>query len=173
MKSSISDAIDFLRTNDLKTILSRIRERRVPIVIQIGVYGMCGGLATVVFLAIVVTLSKTAIPAYEGMIVDGQPITDGIRAKNLLINNTIGFLIANVVAYVTNILFVFQGGRHHPVMEFFYFTLISTIGFAISQVAGPWLVNQFGVPTNVAILTNTIASMMINFVCRKFFVFKA
>ena len=39
-------------------------------------------------------------------------------------------------------------------------------------MAGPWLVNQFGVPTNVAILTNLVTSMLLNFVCRKFFVFK-
>jgi putative flippase GtrA len=173
MKSAISDALTFLRTNDLKTILSRVRERRVPGLIQFAVYGLCGGLATVFFLGIVIVLSKTVIPAYEGMMVDGQPITDALRAKNLLINNTIAFLVANVVAYVTNILFVFKGGRHHPVLEFLYFTLISGIAFVISQAAGPWLVNRFGVPTNLAILSNVLTSMLLNFMCRKFFVFKS
>lgn len=172
MMSAISETLAFLRQNDARTILSRVRERNVPVLIQVVVYGLCGGLATVFFLGIVIALSKTVIPAYEGMIVHGQPITDALRAKNLLINNTIGFLVANVVAYVTNILFVFRTGRHHPVLEFLYFTLISGISFAISQVAGPWLVKQFGVPTNVAILTNLITSMLLNFVCRKFFVFK-
>ncbi len=199
MKSAISDAIAFLRSNDIKSILSRIRERRVPVIIQLGVYGMCGGLATVFFLGIIIALSKTIIPTYEGMSVTTHPTTlfgremlwladntpgqsqiiptgkkgDDIRAANLLINNTIGFLVANVVAYVTNILLVFKGGRHHPVLEFFYFTLISGIAFAISQMAGPWLISRFGVATNVAMLTNVLASMLINFVCRKFFVFKA
>jgi hypothetical protein len=144
----------------------------VPPLIQFVVYGFCGCVATVFFLGIVITLSKTAIPAYEGMIVDGRPISDTLRAKNLLINNTIGFLIANVVAYVTNILFVFKTGRHHPVLEFAFFTLVSGISFALSQIAGPWLVKQFGVPTNVAILTNLITSLLLNFVCRKFFIFK-
>jgi putative flippase GtrA len=199
MKSAISDAVTFLRTNDIKTILARIRERRVPGLIQFAVYGMCGGLATVFFLGIVIALSKTLFPAYEGMSVTNEPVLvfgkprlwpadatpehsqiiagdkpgDVIRGANLLVNNTIGFLIANVVAYVTNILFVFKGGRHHPVLEFVYFTLISGIAFVLSQVAGPKLVTWFGIPTNVAILTNVLTSMLLNFVCRKFFVFKS
>jgi putative flippase GtrA len=211
MKSAISDALTFLRTNDIKTILSRIRERRVPGLIQFAVYAMCGGLATVFFLGFVVLLSKTLFPAYEGMRVTTDPtlvlgihvsafghgtgfdmmawpansspdhsqliasdaIGNKIRAANLLINNIIGFLIANVVAYITNILFVFKGGRHHPALEFVYFTLISGIAFVISQAAGPWLVNRFGIPTNLAILSNVLTSMLLNFVCRKFFVFKS
>jgi hypothetical protein len=68
---------------------------------------------------------------------------------------------------------VFKGGRHHPVLEFVYFTLISGIAFVLSQVAGPKLVTWFGIPTNVAILTNVLTSMLLNFVCRKFFVFKS
>jgi len=173
MISAIADSIAFLRNHDLKTILARIRERNVPGLIQFAVYGFCGVAATVVFLTIVVTLSKTINPAYEGMIVNGEKISDSLRAKNLLINNTIGFFIANIVAYVMNILLVFKSGRHHPVMEFFYFTLISVVAFALSQVAGPWLVQQFGVPTNVAIMTNTASSMLLNFAGRKFFVFKS
>ena len=109
----------------------------------------------------------------DGMIVDGRPITDELRAHNLLINNTIAFAAANVVAYITNILFVFKSGRHHPVMEFVYFTGGSTVSFVISQFAGPWLVHHYGLPTAVAIITNIAASVLLNFAIRKFFVFKA
>lgn len=170
--SAITESLDFLRKNDFKTILTRIRERNVPGLIQFGVYSMCGGLATVVFLGTVIILSKTLIPAYEGMIVDGKAITDDLRATNLFINNCIAFFLANIVAYVTNIMFVFKPGRHHPVMEFLYFTLVSGVAFGISQIAGPWLIHKFGVPTNVAILTNLVTSMLLNFAGRKFFVFK-
>jgi hypothetical protein len=53
------------------------------------------------------------------------------------------------------------------------FTLISSISFGLSQAAGPFLVHKFGWPTNMAILSNVIASMLLNFAGRKFFVFKA
>ena len=173
MSSAIAEAFQFVRQNDLKVVLSRIRARDVPPLVQFGVYGICGGLATVVFLSLTVYLSYHVFPAMDGMIVDGKPITDDLRAHNLLINNTIAFLAANVVAYVTNILFVFKTGRHHPVMEFLYFTAGSGVSFILSQFAGPWLVHHYGLPTWVAIITNVSASVLLNFAIRKFFVFKA
>ena len=173
MTSAITEAFQFVFRNDIKTIFARIRAREVPPLIQFGVYGLCGGLATVVFVGVTVFLSYKVFPAMDGMIVDGKPITDNLRAHDLLINNTIAFVIANVVAYVTNILFVFKTGRHHPVMEFLYFTGGSTVAFLISQFAGPWLVHQYGLPTWVAIITNIAASILLNFAIRKFFVFKA
>lgn len=198
MPSASSDSIAFLRENDLKTILSRIRQRKVPPLIQFAVYSMCGGLATIAFLSTVFYLSTTLFPAYVDLSVRDVPATffgktiswpassvpghsqviavgkagDDIRAQNLFINSSIAFLIANIVAYVTNILFVFQTGRHHPVLEFIYFTGVSAIAFSISLMAGPWLVHSFGLPTNVAVLSNVVASALLNFVFRKFFVFK-
>ena len=107
----------------------------------------------------------------RNMIVDGAPITDSLRAKNLLINNTISFFTTNVFVYFANILLVFKRGRHHPWMEFFYFTAINGISFVLSQIAGPWLIHKFGVPTNVAIFTNMVFAAVINFIARKFFIF--
>ena len=106
------------------------------------------------------------------MKINGVEITNDLRSKNLLINNCIAFFITNILAYVTNIILVFKPGRHHPIVEFLLFTVVSGVSFGISQVAGPWLVKEFGVPTNVAILTNMVASMLLNFAGRKFFVFK-
>lgn len=170
--TAIRDAIDFLTKNSLKTMWSRIRTQDVPWLIQLSVYGFCGVVATVVSVGQVVLLSKYVIPAYEGMIVNGEPISHELRAKNLLINNTIAFFTTNVIVYYMNVLLVFKRGRHHPWMEFLYFTLINGGGFVISQIAGPWLIHQFGVRTNIAIFTNAVVSAFINFVARKFFVFK-
>ncbi|MEY4484555.1 MAG: hypothetical protein RL693_2007 [Verrucomicrobiota bacterium] len=172
MTSALSETLSFFRDNELKVILARIRERNVPPLVQFGVYGLCGGLATFVFLSIVLILSKTLIPAYEGMMVHGHLITDEERAHDLLINNCIAFAISNAIGYITNVMFVFKSGRHHRVMEFFYFTFFNLVSFGISQLAGPWLIKAYGVPTNVAILTNVVASVLLNFVLRKFFVFK-
>ncbi|MEO6971542.1 MAG: GtrA family protein [Chthoniobacterales bacterium] len=172
MNRAIIEAFQFLTGNDLRTILRRIRARNVPPLIQFAAYSLCGGLATIVFVGLTVFLSYHAFPAMDGMIVAGAPISDELRARNLLINNCIAFAVANVVAYVTNILFVFQTGRHHPVMEFLYFTAGGTVGFLISQFAGPWLVHAYGLPTAVAIFTNILAAIFLNFAIRKFFVFK-
>lgn len=172
MASQLSAALQFLRDNDLRTITGYLLSRDAHPAIQFLKYAICGVIATVFYLGLALLLSYTLFPAMDGMVVNGAPITDALRARNLLINNCIAFAIANVIAYVTNILFVFETGRHHPVMEFFYFTAASTLSFAISQIAGPWLVHRFGVPTIFAMATNVIASMLLNFVIRKFFVFK-
>lgn len=175
-----------------------MRARDMPWMVQLIVYGMCGVMATVVSVGQVVLLSKFVIPAYEGMMVDagdgiikflgsvipghaglvadvvgdGAVITDKLRAKHLLVNNTLAFLTTNVFVYLVNVALVFKRGRHGPWMEFFWFTAINLISFVLSQMAGPWLVLQFGVATNVAILTNTVFAAAINFLARKFFVFQ-
>ena len=170
--SSFRDYFDFLTKNSLSTMWRRIRAQDVPWMIQLSGYGFCGLMATVVGVGQVVLLSKFVIPAYEGMMVNGELITDSIRSRNLLINNTISFLTTNVFVYYMNVLLVFKRGRHSPWREFGYFTLINGVSFGISQIAGPWLVHQFGVRTNIAIFTNAVVSAFINFVARKFFVFK-
>jgi putative flippase GtrA len=172
MISLVTELFAFFFKQSPAVIWRRIRGQDMPWIVQLAVYGFCGVMATVVAVTQIVILSKTIIPAYEGMIVDGAAITDELRAKNLLINNTIAFLTTNVFVYFMNVMLVFKRGRHHPWMEFLYFTLINGLSFGLSQVAGPWLVHEFGVGTNVAILTNTVFAALINFVARKFFVFK-
>ncbi len=172
MPALISELFTFFFRQHPSEIWTRVRERDVPWIVQLALYGFCGVLAMVVAVTQVVILSKTIIPAYEGMIVNGQMMTDALRAKNLFINNTIAFFTTNVLVYLLNVTFVFKRGRHHPSLEFFYFTLINGLSFILSQIAGPWLVHQFGVPTNIAIFTNTVFAVTINFLARKFFVFR-
>lgn len=169
---AIKETYQFLRQNDLKTIFTRIRERDIPWLLQFFIYALCGLMATVLSVGQVIILSKTIIPAFEDMRVNGELISDTLRSRNLLINNTIAFLTTNVFVYFMNILLVFKRGRHHPVMEFLFFTMVNSISFLLSQFAGPWLVHQYGISTTIAILTNTVFSTLINFIARKFFVFK-
>jgi len=71
MISSISEALLFLRHNRINIIFGRIRAREVPWIIQFGVYGFCGLMATLVYVGQVIILSKYVLPAFEGMTVDG------------------------------------------------------------------------------------------------------
>jgi len=198
MRRQSVEAIEFFLKQSPAIIWRRMRARDMPWMVQLIVYGMCGVLATVLSVGQIVILSKTIIPAYEGMVIDpqhaiirflssfmpghadlvaeavkqGSVLSDTLRAKHLLVNNTIAFLTTNVFVYLMNVFLVFKRGRHNPWMEFLWFTLINALSFGLSQIAGPWLVHRFGVATNVAILTNTVFAVAINFVARKFFVFK-
>jgi putative flippase GtrA len=170
--SAIQEALSFLHDNDWGTIMQRIREHNVPGLIQFAVYSICGGLATVIYVGTSLFFSYKVFPAMGGMIINGEKITDSHRARNALINNCIAFMVANVVAYITNVMFVFKPGLHGPLMEFLLFTAGSGASFLISQLAGPYLIKRYGLPTQVALGTNVVASMLLNFVIRKFIVFK-
>jgi putative flippase GtrA len=198
MRRQTVEAIEYFIKQSPVTIWQRLRARDMPWLVQLMIYGMCGVMATVVSVGQVVLLSKTLIPAYEGMVIDPQSgildaissflpghaglveeavkqggvLSDTLRAKHLLVNNTIAFLTTNVFVYWMNVMLVFKRGRHHPWVEFLWFTVINGVSFGLSQIAGPWLVHRFGVTTNLAIFTNTLFAVVINFVARKFFVFK-
>lgn len=198
MRRQTVEALEFFFKQSPATIWRRLRAREMPWMVQLMVYGLCGVLATVVSVGQVVILSKTLIPAYEGMLIEpssaiirfissllpghaelvveaeknGFVLSDTLRAKHLLVNNTIAFVTTNVFVYWMNVMFVFKRGRHNPWVEFLWFTVINGVSFGLSQIAGPWLVHRFGITTNLAILTNTLFAVAINFVARKFFVFK-
>ena len=63
MTNALRETYQFFFKNDRKTIMERIKTRDVPPLVQFALYSVCGTLATVVFLATVITLSKTVIPA--------------------------------------------------------------------------------------------------------------
>jgi putative flippase GtrA len=172
MTSAITETFAFLRENDLKTIFSRIRERRVPPLVQFFTYAMCGVMATVVHTGTVMVLSQTLFPAGKGMLVDGAVLEEAVRKHNLLVNNCIGFPLGCIVAYVTNILFVFTPGRHSKLKEMFMFFGVAACGFFPSLWIIDFLVGKYGVPSVIAQCAFILTSFLVNFLMRKFVIFK-
>ncbi|HCN79127.1 MAG TPA: hypothetical protein DIT13_18335, partial [Verrucomicrobiales bacterium] len=62
---------------------------------------------------------------------------------------------------------------HSRTMEIVYFFAVGAISFAGGLAAGPWMIKVFGLNTLVAQLFMAVTSVLINFVCRKFFIFKS
>lgn len=172
MKSAISDAAQFLFRNDLRTILARVRGRNVPALIQFSVYAMCGLMATVVHNGLVVWLSLTLLPAGKDMVVDGVLLAESVRKTNLLINNTISFPIGCIVAYFTNILFVFTPGKHSRIKELLLFFGVAACGFFPGLWVIDFLVGRYNVPSIFAQCAFVITSFLVNFFMRKFVIFK-
>ena len=80
--------------------------------------------------------------------------------------------VSNTLAYVSNALWVFTGGRHHRFKEFLLFSVVSAFSFGAGLVAGPQLIKWFGISTHLAQASFVVTAAMVNFVIRKFFVFK-
>ena len=100
------------------------------------------------------------------------PVSDAIRARNSVMDNLIAFLFSNLTAYLINITWVFESGRHHRLLEIAYFYLVSGISTIIGSLLMGFLIDRFGVMTTLAFGSNAIVSLVINYALRKRFIFK-
>lgn len=159
----IKKAWSYLREYGIRrTIL----DRETPFLIQFGKYGLCGVVSVIVLFA-VTTLSRVLFPEHFSM-----NLPEGTRAFNNSVVQFIAFLPSNFTAYALNRWLVFTPGRHSVRTELTLFTIISFISFSLGLVLPVWLVQSFNVPNSMADISFVISSAMVNFVCRKFFVFE-
>ncbi|SKA92727.1 Putative flippase GtrA (transmembrane translocase of bactoprenol-linked glucose) [Prosthecobacter debontii] len=166
MISHFSSAAHFVRNNDWRTILAHVNSRDAHPLLQFIKYGICGVGAFATHQIIWVILSVTLFPSID------PSLSNETRALNSTISNSIAVFFSTAVAYITNVLWVFKSGRHNRLIEIASFFGIGIISFGGGLLAGPWLIKVFGLNTLVAQLSMAVTSVLINFVCRKFFIFK-
>ena len=143
-------------------------------------YAISGGVATGVHLAVFYAMALWVLPALAAddpalrLLGLGSPaaVGDAIRARRAAIDTTVAFLISNLVAYLMNIIWVFQRGRHSWAVEIGMFYLVSGISLLIGTVLQTALILQGGVSTTWAFGANVVVSLAINFAVRKFWIFK-
>lgn len=172
MASPITTAIRFLRENDMRTIVAYLLSRDSHPAIQFLKYATCGVLATFVHQAIFFSLAYTVFPAGDGMIVDGKPITTDMRYWNGMLNNAIAFFPVLILVYVLNVKWVFTPGKHSKLTEFLLFAGVAAVGTTAGLIGGPKLIDWFAIPTWMSQATFIVTSFLVNFVCRKFVIFK-
>lgn len=163
----------------MATILQQFLRREAHPLIQFIKYGMAGGLATVVDMALMYALSLWVFPALTS---DDQfvtlfnlnitPIDEATRLRHFIINRALCFMVGNFVAYVANILWVFEPGRHSRTKEVVLFYAVSGTSFLIGTGLASALIKFAGWSTTLAYVANMVSSVMINYVCRKFIIFK-
>lgn len=147
--------------------------------VQFVKYGLAGGLATVVDVTLTFLLSWKVFPALTpddrlvtllGLSVESIEVA--LRSQHYFVNCAIAFLIANFVAYVANILWVFKPGRHSRRKELMLFYLVSGVSFLVGTLLAMGLIRYAGLMTSYAKIVNMVASVMINYAGRKYFIFK-
>ena len=148
-------------------------------IIQFIKYAIAGGAATLTHIVIFHLVAWKLFPALQphdhavkllNLII--RPVNDQQRARNSMIGNVIAFLIANLVAYITNILWVFQAGRHPFIIEILLFYAVSGVSVALGTLLMGMLIKRFGMLTTYAFAANIITAVMINYVMRKFVIFQ-
>jgi len=172
MLRKLTAAFRFIRDNDWPTIWRAFTSRDAHPLLQFIKYGCCGLAAAITHNGILAILSTTVLPAGKGMIVDGQVLDEIVRNRHLLINNLLAWPFGTLVAYFLNIAFVFTPGRHSKLMEFVLFTVVSAIGFFPGIFVVNWLAGHLHLPSTIAQLGFVFTSVIVNFLCRKFIIFK-
>ncbi|HBA85338.1 MAG TPA: hypothetical protein DCZ95_14725 [Verrucomicrobia bacterium] len=147
--------------------------------VQFIKYALAGGVATAVDVCIFYTLSWKFLPAMKDndpvarlLKLKIKPIDDQTRSRRFIINTAIAFCFSNLTAYLINIFWVFQAGRHAWWVELALFYAVSGISIVIGTFIGWLLIRVFHLSTTFSYVTKGIAALLINFVCRKFIIFK-
>jgi putative flippase GtrA len=167
MLSQLRLLLRFLRDNDLRTIVAALHSREVHPVIQFFKYALCGVVAFVVQAVVFFTLSRWVLPALESNVADHT-----VRANHALINTGIALLFGNTAAWLLNRRWVFTPGRHAPVTEYVLFTLVNAPGALGGAVVQDWIIRSLHWPTWAAFAGFVLPNVLINFACRKLFIFR-
>ncbi len=147
-------------------------------IIQFIKYGLAGGLATVVHITVFHLTAWKLFPALQEkdhavrfFKLSIQKLSDATRSRNSMICNFIAFLISNMVAYIINVLWVFEAGKYPIVIEILLFYAVSGISVFLGTLLMGILIKRFGLLTTYAFGSNIVTAILINYAMRKFFIF--
>lgn len=160
------------------TILEQFLGRDAGPAVQFIKYAIGGGAATATHIAIFHLLAWRAFPALQAndwavklLKLQAARESDAVRARNSMIDNGIAFLFSNFVAYVINIFWVFQRGRHSVLIEVGLFYLVSGVSIVLGTALMGYLIRRYGVRTTYAFLSNLVTALLINYAMRRFVIF--
>lgn len=162
-------ALEFVRQNDKATVVKRVLSHDAHPVIQFAKYGMCGALAVMIHWAVVYALGLTVLPAI------GRGLPVELKEHNGMVNNIIAFFVSGVVVYWLNRKYVFKPGRHHAAVEAFLFFAVAGLALLAAVLIYPLIFKYVKTNEYVEHFANfgfVVTSAMVNFVARKFIIFK-
>ncbi len=147
--------------------------------IQFIKYVLAGALATVTHIVTFHLLAWKVFPAlqtedwfvrWRGLSL--PPQDNATRSRYSMVDNGLAFVVSNLVAYTLNTLWVFQPGRHPWYVEIGLFYLVSGGSLFIGTLVMGVLIRRYGIRTTLAFTANLIAALLINYVVRKFIIFR-
>jgi len=162
----------------MRHILKQFTQREAHVSIQFVKYAIAGGIATLVDMLTFFLAAWLLVPALKPdellvklFHIGVPPISDALRSQHYAVDIAIAFVVSNTTCYVIDALWVFHPGRHSRWLEFTLFTSVSLTSTAVGAGLGWVLIRTFGLGTASAYGAKMAASLAINFVGRKFFVF--
>ena len=163
----------------MRQILKQLTSREHTPLIQFLKYSLAGGVATFVHISLFYCCAYKLLPALSlqdpvvgALHLDIVTVSDAVRARNSMLDNLVAFLFSNLTAYLLNIFWVFKAGRHHWLLEIGLFYLVSGISVVLGSSLMGYLIHHFGLVTTQAFGANVLTSLLINYMLRKYVIFK-
>ena len=163
----------------MRALVKRMLSYDAPPLVQFVKYAFVGAVTAVINIAVAEVFAAWVMPclAADDILVRklGFPmaaLSDSARAARAVGCNLIGFAVANVVCWLLDRSFVFRPGRHHWTLELVLFFCGSALAVLVGNAVIYLLIRVNGTQTTWAFLINIVASVLVNYVVRKFFVFK-
>jgi putative flippase GtrA len=148
-------------------------------VIQFVKYALCGGFATAVDIAVFFTMAWVVLPALReddplARWIGGRirPVDERRRPTRFLVNTLAAFAVSNLVAYVLNVAWVFEPGRHSRWMEIALFLSVSGVSVGVGAAVGWALIRWLRWSTTFSYAARILSALLLNFAGRKWFVFQ-
>ena len=131
----------------------------------------------VVFYALAATLLACLKPddwavRHLGLPAVAFDIGDAARGLRFAVAIAIGFSVANVFCWLMNRHFVFRPGRHVWYREFAMFFGTAAFAMALATGASSLLIRMNGMMTSAAAAVEVVVSFAINYLVRRFCIFK-
>lgn len=149
-----------------------------PLLNQIIAYGIAGIIATIVHILAFHLLAWKLFPALQAndyfvrfANIQTTPLSDSKRSINAMISNTLAFLFSTMTAYILNVIWVFETGRHTFALELGLFFVVAAVSILFASLIMGALIRYFSVLTSYAFLLNVLCAASINFVVRKYVIF--
>lgn len=157
-----------VRGHGLRNTLLWLKSRDAPVTFQFLKYGALGAFTTLIQVGLFAFFSHTFLPAHD--YVSEVPLTDLVKQRNSVSSNLLAFPFAVAFNYFANVHFVFTPGRHSRGNERLLFLGISFLTFVAGLLSGPLLISR-GLDPWIAQAGLVVSSAILNFLCRKYYVF--
>ncbi len=162
----------------MQEILQQFLQRDAGPLAQFAKYALAGGVATGVDMLVFFFLAWRVFPALREndplaarLHLKVRHVEEGDRSRRFVLCTLIAFVFSNLTAYLINIHWVFQPGRHTWAVELALFYAVSGVSIFIGTALGWALIRYMHLSTSFSYIGKMFASLMINYVCRKYFVF--
>ena len=142
-------------------------------------YGAVGVMSTCVQVGVFYVLATTCLKclaaddwAVKLLGFSAADVSNSARAVRFAIATGIGFVFANIFCWLMNRWFVFRPGKFKWYIEFAMFFGAATVATVVALGLSSALIHFVGLMTSAAALIEIVASFLINYFTRKFFIFR-